>query len=117
MKTELLAEPELEFGNGGSHIDVRFGIMQHGPLDRGIPTAPSQLRVGIVGTEETIEGVRSWLERARVGISAKDSRLSNLFPPFPGFSENTCFGSSLVFHERWLAPIHKREIESVIAAG
>ena len=41
MKTEFLVEPELEFGNGGQHIDVRFGIMQHGPLDRGISSAPS----------------------------------------------------------------------------
>lgn len=117
MKIDFLDEPELEFGDGGTHIDVRFGIMQHGPLDRGASTAPSQLRVGIVGTEETIEGAQKWLERARSGISAKDSRLSNLFPPFPGFSENSCFRASLVFHERWLKPIHKREIESVITTG
>jgi hypothetical protein len=117
MKIDFLIEPELEFGNDGNHIDVRFGIMQHGRLDRGLLTAPSHLKLGIVGTEETIEGVYNWLQRARTGIQAKDSRLSNLFPPFPGFSENTCFGASLVFHDRWLAPIHNREMERMIATA
>jgi hypothetical protein len=117
MNIDFIDEPDLEFGGGGHHIDVRFGLMQHGPLDRGMSTAPAQLRVGIVGTEETIEGVQKWLEKTRSGTPAKDSRLANLFPPFPGFSNDSCFGSSLVFHERWLAPIHKREIQSIITAG
>jgi hypothetical protein len=117
MKIDFLVEPELEFGNGGNHVDVRFGIMQNGPFDRGFVTAPSQLKVGIVGTEETIEGVHTWLQRTGKGIQAKDSRLSNLFPPFPGFSENSCFGASLVFHDRWFAPINSREIERMIAAS
>jgi hypothetical protein len=117
MNIDFIDEPDLEFGGGGHHVDVRFGIMQHGPLDRGAPTAPTQLRVGIVGSEETIEGVQKWLEKTRSGTPAKDSRLANLFPPFPGFSNNSCFGSSLVFHERWLVPIHKREIQSIITAG
>lgn len=117
MNIDFIDEPDLEFGGGGHHVDVRFGIMQHGPLDRGASTAPSQLRVGIVGTEETIEGVQTWLEKARYGTAPKDSRLANLFPPFPGFAHNSCFGSSLVFHERWLAPIQKREIQSIISIG
>lgn len=117
MKLDFLEEPELEFGNAGTHVDVRFGIMQYGPLDRGTPVAPSQIKVGIVGTQETIEGVQTWLEQARSGIPAKDSRLSNLFPPFPGFSEQSCFGASLVFHKRWTHPIHRVEIENVVTSG
>jgi len=117
MKIDFLVEPELEFGNSGHHIDVRFGIMQHGPLDRGLSTAPSQLKVGIVGTQETIQGVQDWLQRARGGIQAKDSRLSNLFPPFPGFSESSCFGSSLIFHDRWLAVISNREMDRILTSS
>ena len=117
MNVNFIDEPDLEFGGGGHHIDVRFGLMQHGPVDRGTSTAPAQLRVGIVGTVETIEGVQRWLVKTRSGIPAKDSRLANLFPPFPGFSDDSCFGSSLVFHERWMAPIHNREIQSLIVGG
>ncbi len=117
MKIDFLVEPELEFGNSGRHIDVRFGIMQHGPLDRGLSTAPSQLKLGIVGTQETIQGVQDWLQRERGGIQAKDSRLSNLFPPFPGFSESSCFGSSLIFHDRWLAVISNREMDRILTSS
>ena len=32
MNLTFLEEPELEFG-AGRHIDIRFGIMNYGPLD------------------------------------------------------------------------------------
>ena len=51
--------------HGGTHIDVRFGITRFGPLDIGDTKAPAQLRVGFVGTDETIAALRLWLERCR----------------------------------------------------
>ena len=35
MKFTFFKEPELEFANGGTHVDVRFGIAHFGPLDFG----------------------------------------------------------------------------------
>ena len=32
VKMEFFDEPELEFGSGGTHVDIRHGIMLHGPL-------------------------------------------------------------------------------------
>jgi hypothetical protein len=84
MKIEFLQEPELEFGTG-RHVDIRFGLMHHGPLDRLSPVSPKQVRVGVVGTPETVEGVQKWLERCKNGIAAKESNQPNLFPRFPGF--------------------------------
>ena len=49
MKTEFLEEPELEF-SAGTHVDIRYGISEFGPLDRGTTTAPREIRVGFVGT-------------------------------------------------------------------
>jgi len=115
VKFKFFKEPELEFGNGGTHVDIRYGMMRHGPLDLGDSTAPSQLRVGLVGTDETIFAMRQWFDRCRNGIEAKESKLSNLFPRFPGFSETSPFHSSLVFHDRWCAPIRQREFERVLA--
>jgi len=117
MKLSFFHEPELEFGNGGTHVDIRYGVMRHGPLDLGETSAPSQLRVGLIGTEESIAAIRQWLDRCRGGIAAKQSKLSNLFPPFPGFSESSPFQSSLVFHDRWCSPIRQREVDSVLAHG
>jgi hypothetical protein len=114
MKVSFLHEPELEFGSGGTHVDIRHGLLRFGPLDVGEPTSPAQLKVGLVGTEETIDAVRSWFEDCKEGLAAKESRLRNLFAPFPGFSENSTFQSSLVFHERWCSPIRQREIDTVL---
>ena len=115
MRLEFLHEPDLEFGNGGTHVDVRFGLMQYGPLDVGTSAAPSQLRVGIVGTQATIEQVERWLDRGRSSIAGKESRLTNLFPAFPGFSAESPFRASVVLHDRWRAEIHRREIDGLLS--
>jgi hypothetical protein len=98
MKIVFLEEPELEFGTG-RHLDIRFGIMNHAPLDFESPVAPKRINVGLVGTNDTIEGIRTWLERCREPIDAKESNQPHFFPRFPGYSEQTAFRSSLVFEE------------------
>ncbi|HEY0702547.1 MAG TPA: hypothetical protein VGD60_07250, partial [Candidatus Acidoferrales bacterium] len=115
MKLSIFQEPELEFGNGGTHVDIRYGTIRYGPLDLGEASAPTQLRVGLIGTDETISEVREWFERCRNGVAAKPSRLKNLFPEFPGFSDASPFYSSLIFHDRWCAAIRQREFDDAMA--
>ncbi len=86
MKTEFFHEPELEFGTD-RHIDIKFGLMNYGPFDFDSPLAPKKIKLGIVGTPETIEGIVTWFKKCRVGIPAKSSSQPNLFPHFPGFGE------------------------------
>ena len=117
MKLTFFEEPDLQFAEGGTHVDVRFGITRFGPLDRGDTKAPTQLRVGLIGTEEAIDAIRDWLERCRTAIPGKDSKLTHLFPEFPGFAPDRGFRSSLVFHERWCSSIRQREIDAVLAHG
>ena len=69
MKAEFFYEPELEFGNG-KHIDIKFGLMNYGPFDFDNSLAPKKIKLGIVGTPETIEGVAGWLEKCRAGVPA-----------------------------------------------
>ncbi len=114
MKIDFFDEPELEFGTGGTHVDMRHGLMLHGPLDLGETTAPSQIRVGLVGTSESIDGVRDWLKRCEAGIEAKKSRLTNLFPHFPGFRGDTAFRSQLAFHDRWTSTLRQRDIDQLL---
>src|SRR5947208_4013314 len=96
MNITFLDEPSLEFGGSGRHIDIRFGIMDHGPLDRARGTAPKQIRVGLVGSSETIEGTLKWLSHCKKGLPAKPSRQPNLFPRFPGFARDLGYFSELV---------------------
>ena len=47
MNLSYLEEPNLEFG-AGRHVDIRFGIMNYGPLDFDSPLAPKHINLGIV---------------------------------------------------------------------
>ena len=116
MRVAFLQEPELEFG-AGRHIDIRFGLMNYGPLDAQSPLAPHKIRVGIVGTSATVTGVREWLERCAAGVMAKQSPQPYLFPPFPGFGTDTTFAAKLVFADRLERTIHEREIINLARHG
>jgi hypothetical protein len=109
VKIDLLNEPELEFG-AGRHIDIRFGLRNYGPLDFASELAPREIPVGIVGTSQTVEGVREWLERCSGGVTAKETPQPYLFPAFPGFTEETGFRSKLVFGDRLQRVIHDRDV-------
>ena len=91
MKLTHLAEPTLEFGSTFRHVDIRFGLMDYGPFDLGMESAPKRVRVGIVGSAETVEGTARWLEACASGFPAKPSRQPNLFPPFPSADSDGTF--------------------------
>lgn len=115
MKIEFLPEPELEFGTG-RHIDIRFGLMHHGPLDRLKQTAPKQIRIGIIGTAESLEGVQTWLNRCRNGVAAKNSNQPNLFPRFPGFGGNTNLPADIIIDSQLQRAIRQQEIDKLITS-
>src|SRR5919202_1549207 len=112
MNSDFLQEPALEFGMG-RHIDVRFGIMNYGPLDYAHRLAPKDIKVGIVGTAQTVAGVQAWLERCREEIPAKTSKQPNLFPKFPGCGPNIGFRASLVMDDRLQRSIPQRAFDAV----
>jgi hypothetical protein len=112
MQIEFLQEPELEFGVD-RHIDIRFGIMNYGTVDYLSPLAPKEIRLGIVGTNETIEGVSRWFEKCRNEIPAKESKQPNLFPKFPGFRPDVAFQSSIIMSERLQRAIKFQEFSDL----
>ena len=112
MKIAKFDEPELQFGTS-CHIDIRFGIMNYCPLDFASSTAPKQIKVGIVGTAASIEGMRTWLIRCRNDIPAKPSRQSKLFPRFPGFNLDTAFHSELLLDAQFEREISSARVEEL----
>ncbi|MEQ9668531.1 argonaute/piwi family protein [Coleofasciculus sp. G2-EDA-02] len=114
MKVEFLQEPELEFGNGGRHIDIRFGMMHHKPLDYDSTAAPKEIKLGIIGSSETIEGLGVWLENCKQGIEAKKSKQQYLFPEFPGFGEEDNLPSAISLDDRRNVTISKKDIEKLL---
>jgi hypothetical protein len=111
VKAALLDEPELQFGRG-RHVDPRFGLLELGPADGDAPAAPHTINAGVIGTQETIEGLTSWLTRCRKPIAAREARQPNLFPPFPGFITDVGFESELAFDAR-----HQRAISARAVRG
>lgn len=96
MKLHFIDEPELEFASAGRHIDIRHGLTEHGPLDRGLPSAPQLVRVGVVGAAKDVEQLREWIDHCRVGVDAKKSKRTTLFVEFPGFGESGTFCDFIV---------------------
>jgi hypothetical protein len=117
MIASFLPEPELEFGHTGRHIDIRYGLMQFGPLDAGTDRAPQQIRLGIVGTANTLEGLAKWLAKCEGGLPAKQGKYPDLFPRFPGFGSASPFASELVIAARLSRVISGREISRLTAAA
>lgn len=83
-----LAEPNLEFGDNGRHFDPRYGLMTHGPLQ---PMPGDTVRIGVIGTGETIDGFADFMERAMLGIEGHNPDLGNLHPGFPGMGNRNPF--------------------------
>src|SRR5438046_2310825 len=115
MKATVLDEPELEFAGGATHIDIRFGLMNSGPLDVVNPRTRS-ISVGIVGVPETIEGLARWLDACRTEVPAKDSPYPNLFPRFPGFRPDSAFRSTLLLEDHFQRSVPQRNLALVTKA-
>lgn len=107
IQVDILREPELEF-RSGRHVDIRFGIRNHGPFDRGTSSTNGTIRLGVVGTPQSVDSLLRWLDRCSAGVAAKDSKRPNLFPAFPGFGVDSPFGCSFSIDPRFrrTIPLH-----------
>ena len=88
FRTVILDEPELEFGDGGFHVDPRLGLCQHGPLQ---PMPGDRVTIGVIGTAQTYDGIAAWMDRLTSSIPGKSKKQPNLFPPFPGLGNANPF--------------------------
>lgn len=111
MRATVFPEPKLEFGYGQKHPDVRFGLLNYGPLDREEEMAPREVRVGIVGTQATVERFQRYLDEIGRGIEAKESRQPNLFPRFPGFGGDDGLPAPLVTGEPLIRLVSPSAVE------
>jgi hypothetical protein len=112
FRHNVIDEPDLEFGQGGLDIDVRFGLMRHGPLE---PERAREVRLAVIGTAETTEGFASWVEKCADGVEAKPSRQQNLFVGFPGLTDSNPFRCSFSVDAGAIRALPRRDIDKVIA--
>lgn len=110
MSCHYIPEPMLSFAGDGEHVDPKTGILRFGPKSlKPVKRHPFSVRIGIIGSAETIEQTRKWLEVTSEGVPGDAKHLE-----FPGFKQDRGFRSELVFDDAWLEQLNRSEIEEVL---
>lgn len=96
--------PGLEFGSPGVFADPKVGLEHAGPFDLRFGSAhKSQLRIGMIGTAESLDKANAWLTRCNGEIPLEEKETA-LRRTFPGFQR--AFQCELVVNERWNVEIN-----------
>jgi hypothetical protein len=112
-----LQEPDLIFGGDHRCVDPRTGLAAFGLYGVTGPDETRQVRVGIVGTAESIDKALSLLKE----ISKPIEQVANFDcvqnPSFPGMNSQAPFRVHIVTQKQWHRPLHKRDIRSIEECG
>ena len=116
-----IPEPALLFRGGGLSVDPKTGIELFGPaaLDHG---PRGSIRVGVIGTGDSITRVKAWVEQAKsridAGLNARGKPYDPfLAPSFPGFAATTPFACEVVFNDRLTVTLTQTQIDRCLSAG
>jgi len=104
--TKFLGEPQLLFADGGECVDPRLGISTFGPESFGSSRHPSTIRIGFIGTADTIDASKEWLRHVSQGISENEGE-----QPFPGIRDDRGFFSDLAFSNEWDESLTQTELK------
>lgn len=112
FRSIFINEPSLTFGDGKRYIDPKKGLVAYGPcLYENRRAIASSIRLGIVGTKETIDQCKEWVQKCQGEIPAKKEN-SSLFQKFPGFTK--VFGCELRVKEECIELIVSDEIKAIL---
>ena len=116
MKLHIVEEPKLAFHHNQQHIDIRAGLSSFGAFDKGSSAVPTPIRIGVIGTTATVDGVRDWVERCKDGVPSEELKLQTLRPAFPGMTQQV-FGTSLELSDALTRTITRHELSAALRAG
>jgi len=136
---EHLAEPTLQFGQYFEHQDLKTGLAEFGPFGLNIAGLhPSEIKVGFIGTSETIAAAKEWIEECSHPIESENIRIignaSRVSPQlfhdlsdqsfariykilnrdFVGFNAESPFQCRFQMNERWERVLHPRMLERIL---
>jgi hypothetical protein len=75
ISIEYLPEPKLQFGSYFEHEDSKTGLAEFGPFGRNVEGLhPPEIRLGFVGTRETIVGAKEWIEECGSAIESENRK-------------------------------------------
>jgi hypothetical protein len=104
------SEPLLLFADDGLHVDPRAGIARYGPRSwTASGRHPTRLRVGLIGSAETVEAAHTWMVERAEGVAGDEKN-----PEFPGWMPDRGFFSSLEFDDAWDEELGQAELRQVL---
>lgn len=109
----LLDEPLLLFGNGAPDTSPKRGLATAGPAGLGSPLHPQQIVVGLVGTGQTQEKAKDFLNACKSPIEGSETNPRQV-PPFPGMSSTSVFKTNLEPLESHLGRITSSDLQSIV---
>lgn len=111
-------EPSLFFAGRSACEDPKTGITLFGPagLDR---TPRPSIRLGIIGTGDSIQAMRNWIEAARhpirAGFNPKGKPYDTLLAPtFPGFDAGSPFQCSMEIADAHCETLTRSAVDSAL---
>jgi hypothetical protein len=114
FKSHVFDEPMLEFGDGGQHCDPRQGLREFGPLQ---PRSGDVVRVGVIGTEDTVGGFTEFLAETARGVESENKQLINLNPDFPGLGNQNPFRCKFEVPDGATATLSRRQVNEIRGIG
>jgi len=143
IEIEYLEEPNLQFGDFFEHEDTKTGLAEFGPFGKSVPGLhPAEIRIGFVGTRETISKAREWIGQCSHYIESENVMIvqkrvpegvANIFGEdafsqspalrrlnkiinrdFVGFNRESSFQSCFEMNSRWDRAIDPRELTPVL---
>jgi hypothetical protein len=116
MKLQIFPEPTLSFSADQQHVDIRAGLAQFGAFDKGSVSVPVPIRVGVVGTTATADGLRDWLENCKSGVASDETKLKELRPAFPGMTA-AVFGTTLELSDSTTRTVSRHELTAALGSA
>lgn len=106
LEARFLTEPLLGFANGGLHVDPKEGLARFGPRSWSPKRRhPDVVRVGFVGSANSVERAMQWLRVAGEGVRGEGPHLS-----FPGCAEDRGFYTRLDIADDRTQVLSQREL-------
>lgn len=76
ISIEYLSEPKLQFAKYFEHQDTKTGLAEFGPFGKNVAGLhPSEIKLGFIGTRETIAGAKEWLDECGSEIESENSKV------------------------------------------
>src|SRR5438552_853551 len=102
VRASYVEEQMLGFAAGALELDQKEGIARYGPATLGESRHPSEIRLGFVGSGESVASAKDWFERAARGlegeviVSRRTKKPQKKLQDFPGSMPDRGFFSSIV---------------------